>query len=119
MDLSLPFAASAHIPERKITEYLLSESHPTGQEKARFFRSLGFRRASPEALRGALLDLARRGRVTNVAASRFGSKFAVEGYVIGIEGASAWIRTVWLLEPGSTRPRFLTAYPVAPPKEIS
>ena len=117
MVLHLPFSASAFVPERKITGYLLSERHPTGREKARFFHGLSFTNARPEQLRAALLDVARRGILTRILPSRFGSKYVVEGYVNGPEGASARIRTVWILEPGSIRPRFVTAYPSPLSKE--
>jgi hypothetical protein len=41
--MNLPNRENAAIPEAKITEYLLSDSHRDGQHKAAFFRRFGYR----------------------------------------------------------------------------
>ena len=105
--MKLPNARAADIAPEKIESYLLSEAHPVGRSKARFFRSLGFGRADSELLRQELLRIAAEGEAQEVEAP-FGPKYLVEGVVVGRLGA-ANIRTVWILE--SERPRFVTAYP--------
>ena len=40
--MKLPRSLEAIVPERKLTGYLLSETHPVGRAKAKFFRALGF-----------------------------------------------------------------------------
>jgi hypothetical protein len=39
--MRLPNAEKAVIERRKLTEYLLSETHPAGRFKAQFFKNLG------------------------------------------------------------------------------
>ena len=105
--MKLPNARAAEIAPEKIEGYLLSEAHPVGRSKARFFRSLGFRREDAEALRLELQRIATEGEAQEVEAP-FGPKYLVDGVVVGRLGA-ANVRTVWILEAG--RPRFVTAYP--------
>jgi hypothetical protein len=52
----LPNASRAVVPEAKITRYLLSETHPAGRSKARFFTAHGFSPAQWEVLATALPD---------------------------------------------------------------
>ena len=40
--MKLPNKEHAFIPESKIKEYLLSDSHPTGRSKSKFFTMFGF-----------------------------------------------------------------------------
>jgi hypothetical protein len=40
--LELPNREQAFIQPAKLTEYLLSETHPVGKSKAKFFRYWGF-----------------------------------------------------------------------------
>jgi hypothetical protein len=108
----LPNAEQAEVPESKIREYLLSESHPAGQPKARFFAGLGYDVDAHAALAEGLRQIASTGALVRTVRSRFGSKYVVDGYLTGSSG-SAWIRTVWISETESTRPRFVTAYPLS------
>ena len=103
-----PNADAAQIAPEKIEGYLLPESHPVGRSKARFFRSLGFRREEAGALRLELLRIAGEGEASLVQ-TQFGSKYLVDGVLVG-RLRSANVRTVWILE--GERPRFVTAYPV-------
>ncbi len=53
--MKLPHRDRAHVPMRKLTNYLLSPSHPVGRSKAPFFRGLGFNASDADALRAELL----------------------------------------------------------------
>ena len=48
--MKLPNASVARVDFEKLTEYLLSETHPIGRSKAAVFRRLGFSRDQPEVL---------------------------------------------------------------------
>ena len=56
--MRLPNAERAVVAREKITEYLLSFTHPEGESKARFFTRFGFTPESWEELATALLSLA-------------------------------------------------------------
>ena len=40
--MQLPHVSSATVDRAKVVDYLLSETHPAGRSKARFFRAFGF-----------------------------------------------------------------------------
>ena len=106
----MPNAEAAEVADEKIVGYLLAEDHPGGRSKARFLKSLGFGEDEPQLLRDALLRIARDGQVVDELRSRFGTKHVVDGYLQG-PGGSAWVRTVWIVDQGTTAPRLVTAYP--------
>lgn len=108
----LPDARLAIIEGRKITDYLLSSSHPAGRAKAVFFRRYGFSAAAWTRLRDALLDHARSAPVISPADTPLGKKYILEGPLAAPDGRAPRIRTVWFIEIGETVPRFVTAYPV-------
>ena len=109
--MQLPNAARARVDRRKITEYLLSPSHPDGRAKAAFFRAVGFRLEDWQSLAQAFRDLAVTFPVTDVMESEFGTRYTVDGALATPEGRSVWVRTVWLIGPGSESARLITAFP--------
>jgi hypothetical protein len=107
----LPFADEAVIDERKITGYLLAESHAAGWAKAVFFRRLGFRIAAWPVLRKALLDHARVTDIAKTIETEFGRKYILLGTLAAPNGSTPLIQTVWFAEFDERLPRFVTAYP--------
>ncbi|MGE5597303.1 MAG: DUF6883 domain-containing protein [Hyphomicrobiales bacterium] len=82
---------NATIDERKIRDYLLSDTHPVGRAKARFFRQFGFERQDPELLRGALLRHVRAAGATTVE-TEFGTKYIVVGPLESPDGHNPLVR---------------------------
>jgi uncharacterized protein DUF6883 len=110
--MRLPNRENAYLPPGKLTGYLLSETHALGREKARFFRAHGYDTDNATLLEQGLLAIAREGEVSQEIASSHGRKFVVEGTMTTPRGTIINLRTIWLMEPGDERPRFITAYPV-------
>jgi hypothetical protein len=108
--VKLPNASAARVDVEKLTEYLLSETHPVGKYKARFFRKLGFHRDRPEMLLAELLKLARSAEVVDHVTTPLGKKYVMDGTLTG-PVASAMVRTVWIIERNTAMPRLVTAYP--------
>ena len=110
--MKLPMREKAYVPPRKLVDYLLSASHPVGRSKAKFFRSAGFDETNAHALEQRLIGIALSEEVTELEHTSHGIKYTVEGVIqTPAEGAQR-IRTVWIIETGQERPRFVTAYPV-------
>ncbi|MEW6112677.1 MAG: DUF6883 domain-containing protein [Thermodesulfobacteriota bacterium] len=109
--MRLPNGARALVERQKILDYLMNLKHPEGSGKARFFLSLGFRPREWQVLAEALLRVARDGSVTQVVESVHGSKYIVDGELYAPNGQTALLRTVWITETGTERPRLITAYP--------
>ena len=53
--MKLPNYEQAVLPERKITAYLLSSTHPDGRDKEKFFTAFGFSVEHWEILKDTLL----------------------------------------------------------------
>jgi len=53
--MKLPRREKAYVNREKLTDYLLSESHPVGRTKAKLFRKMGFSKKEPEFLEKAIL----------------------------------------------------------------
>ncbi|MFO8231799.1 MAG: hypothetical protein R6U20_03955 [Longimonas sp.] len=110
--MKLPRRDHAFIPERKLTSYLLSLSHPVGRGKARFFRRLGFDLSNTDILRDGLLTLARQSNVVRAEQTDYGTKYMVDGLLSTPRGDEVPVRTVWIIEESDRDvPRFVTAYP--------
>lgn len=109
--MKLPHRENAHVPAAKLSDYLLSETHPVGRLKSRFFRSVGFNETNLGYLEQQLLALAHSNEVQEVVESPYGRKYIIEGYLQAPLGQQVQICTVWLLELNDVHPRFITAYP--------
>lgn len=92
------------VPERKVTDYLLNPSHPTGAAKARFSAQFGFSAADPIALVEAISSHPNANRIVRIEESEFGTKSVVECSVTTPDGRNPCIRTVWMRDIG--RPPF-------------
>ncbi len=106
--MKLPNGDKAIIPKDKLKDYLLSETHPVGSSKAKFFRGLGFNEANVEQLAKLLLHIARTNDVKNIRKLTYGTNYTVEGTI----GKTVKIVTVWFTKTEKSRPSFVTAYPV-------
>lgn len=110
--MKLPNPDRAFVRTRKITHYLLSESHPVGRHKAKFFRGFGFSLLSWRRLETALLEHAARYEVAQVEKTPFGFSYAIDGPLLTPDERNPQVRTVWFIENGQTIPYFITAHPV-------
>ena len=114
--MKLPNLERASVRTGKISDYLLSATHPTGRHKARFFERFGFSHSSPEALIQSLIEHARSNEVSVVEQTAFGTRYTVDGALNSPDGRNPRLRVIWFTESGSDSPNFVTAYPVSEPK---
>lgn len=110
--MPMPHAAKLRVDRSKVVDYLLSEFNSRG--KATFFLRYGFRPEAWETLAAALTEQARNNPVVAVVDSAHGSRYSVNGDIETPSGRQPHprVRTVWILEQGSSEPRLITAYPV-------
>lgn len=108
--MELPFAHRLRVDESKITGYLLS--HSNGQGKAAFFLGFGFQPENWMTLADALTKLAQSNPVVAEVDSPYGKRYSVDGELHTPSGGRPKVRTVWILEHDSDRPRLITAHPV-------
>jgi len=107
----LPNADDAVIEPEKLRDYLLSTEHPHGRFKARFFAALGFRGDRWEELESALRIQHLTQEAVHVATATDGMKFKIRAMLVGPDGESAVVVSIWFVRPGESVPRFVTAYP--------
>lgn len=108
--MRLPNSDRAVIDSAKIRQYLLSTSHPVGRFKARFFESLGYSTDSWERLEADIRDLIVAAEARSSEKTDYGAKYEVRGTIIGPNGRSAEVVTVWIVLAGEDVPRLITAY---------
>ena len=110
--MRLPNAQQAHVDSAKITDYLLSASHPDGREKAKYFSSFGFHPEQWQSLSEALRVHGATHEVVEKEQGIYGIKYIVEGSLETPDGRNPYVRTVWQIDRESDHPRFITAHPV-------
>jgi hypothetical protein len=109
--VKLPNLENAHVPQAKITEYLLSSTHSTGRGKAKFFIQFGFSAEQWEVLAEALLNHAKEHEVTKLEPTPFGTRYVIEGTLETPVKRTPLVRVVWFIDTDGNTPRFVTAYP--------
>jgi hypothetical protein len=109
---TLPHIDAALIPAKKIVNYLLSEAHEAGRDKANFFKRFGFTAETWEVLAQAFLQHAAQHEIAKIESSPFGSRYVIEGSLQTPSGRSPQVRVVWFIDTGERVPRFVTAYPL-------
>jgi hypothetical protein len=110
--MRLPNAAGARLDPEKLTRYLLSDAHPVGRSKAKFFRGIGFDQSNIAVLEQGLVGIVTTEAVVETVASRHAVKYIVDGVITTPSGNRVRLRTVWIVETGQDIPRFVTAYPL-------
>lgn len=116
--MTVPNAVRAVLPAEKLSRYLLDVSHAVGGPKARFLRAHGFSESNAALLATGLRAIAAEGDGTEHP-SPFGTKYVVTGDLPTPRGILVRMTTVWIVEPGDDRPRFVTAYPAPRPSALS
>ena len=109
--MELPNRFEAFIPPQKLVGYLLSSTHAVGKGKAKFFRHFGFNELHADWLNDELLIVAHTATPIRTTTTPFGTKYVIDGTIDTPDGIMINVRTVWIIEEGEPRPRFVTAYP--------
>jgi len=78
--LSLTNRENAFIQPEKLIDYLLSENHPVGKSKAKFFRELGFNEENVTFLEQELSKIVRNQDVTEVITTEHGKYLSKINY---------------------------------------
>lgn len=110
--MKMPNVEQAQVDPEKLTGYLLSETHPVGRLKAKFFRRIGFNESNVWLLEHSLIEIAQTQEVVETLSSVHGVKYVVDGLIPAPSGKWVKLRTVWIIDQGQDRPRFVTAYPL-------
>jgi hypothetical protein len=97
------------IPEAKITQCLLVLK--ARNDKSRFLAQAGFTQENPEALRLAIQRQAMNKEAIEEKSNEYGTFYQVEGELIGVNGVSLSVITVWLQRQIDGKFQFVTLKP--------
>jgi hypothetical protein len=97
------------IPDTKITQYLLVPK--ARNDKSRFLAQAGFTQENPEALRLAIQMQAMDKEAIEEKSNEYGTFYQVEGDLIGVNGVSLSVVTVWLQRQIDAKFQFVTLKP--------
>lgn len=99
----------AVIPRSKLEDYALNPAHTDGRHKARLFKSiLGFDKSNWEHLAKIIFDELPFHEALPGGEGIFGKKFTVFLPVVGPNGNTAIVETIWIIRPGTDYPSFVT-----------
>lgn len=73
---------------------------------------MGFNELNIDLLKQGLLTIAQIEDVKEAVSSMHGVKYIIDGLLQTPVGDTIMIRTIWIIDKGQTRPRFVTTYPV-------
>jgi hypothetical protein len=109
--MRLPNVENAQVQREKLVGYLLASGHTVGGSKATFLARFGFTQENWPALQRALLQHASAHEVAASQVSDHGQFFEIVGPLSTPDGRNPTIRSVWLIDSGSSSPRLITIVP--------
>lgn len=98
------------MPEEKLAGYALDRAHPRGRHKARVLSSaLGIERTDWRYLRDQLIEGIVEAAVLGTRITPFGVLYEVMVLVDGLNGATAPVAAIWIVED-DRRPRLVSTW---------
>jgi len=101
----------AIIPAEKLRDYVLSPSHPDGRAKAAYLARLGYSQEAWPRLEADLRQQILTREAEPAKSSPYGQKYEILGPLMGPNGATAWVRAIWIVLTGEQEPRLVTLVP--------
>lgn len=95
----------------KLHGYLLNPTHPVGRFKARFFAALGYSADDWQTLEADLRIQHLSQPAQLEPPEPHGQPWTIRAILIGPNGQSAGVVSVWIVLTNTDVPRFVTAYP--------
>ena len=109
--MKLPNNEQAIVLDKKITDYLLSDSHEIGKHKADFFKRFGFDISDVDTFKNSLIQHSNEREIEKTNSSEYGYKYELKCEIQTPDKRNPCVVTVWIIEIGKQRPTFVTAYP--------
>lgn len=101
--------AEAIVPEEKITRYLLV--YKARNDKSKFLERAGFSLQNSEELRIAIFSLSQSGEAVADRNNEYGTFYRVDGELVGHNGVSLSVTTIWLQRSSDGVFQFVTLKP--------
>jgi hypothetical protein len=108
-DIDVKIPENAVIPDAKITHYLLVLK--ARNDKAKFLAQAGFTQECPDALKAALKNQAASNEAIEDRSNEYGTFYQVIGNLVGPNGMSLPVVTIWLRRQIDGKFQFVTLKP--------
>jgi hypothetical protein len=106
--LELPDFSIVDLDSRKITDYAMNPNHARGRDKYRVINSTtGLDIHDAALIENRIREGVRNGTPIPGTADEFGQRWAIDLPLSG-PGGSIMVRTAWIVDAGSSRPRLVT-----------
>ncbi len=109
--MQLPNSEQAVVTRAKTAGYALSETHPKGGSKARFFIEFGFHPDRWEVFAAALRQHCLQHEILATETTPWGVQYVIVGALETPDGRNPQVRSVWQIDHGADYPRFITGRP--------
>jgi hypothetical protein len=106
--VELPNRTKAIVKDKKLYNFLLSETHPKGASRAKLLNIWGFNNDNANKLRQELLKIAKTQDVVNSSRNAYRTNYVIDGTINTPQGENKRIRTVWSIAQNKTTPSFTT-----------
>jgi len=104
-------AADAYIDPRKLRDDALNLNHDSGRFKAAFFAQMGYDAENWQLLERDIREQHLTEGAERGSASSFGIKYNITAPLIGPNGATRWVTTVWIYRSGAEIADLVTIEP--------
>jgi hypothetical protein len=107
----MPNSAKALVAPEKISRYLFNVDNPIGKNKAKVFKAaLGYDLATGDDFIKAISEAIVGKDYVAHEITPWGEQYKIDVSIKGPNGATKVVRTTWMIDNGSDKPRFITAY---------
>lgn len=109
--MKLPAGQAAIVDRQKLVDYCLNPEHPRGKHKARVFATVvGFTAENADQLRALLLAAAATDDAEPAPSDQYGDRYVLDSDMTGPNGATAVVRSLWIIRRGETAPRLTSCF---------
>jgi hypothetical protein len=99
----------AIIPDAKITHYLLVQK--ARNDKSKFLAQAGLTQENPDALKSAIQRQSRVAEAIEDGSNEYGDFYRVVGNLVGANGVSLSVVTIWIQKQSDGKVQFVTLKP--------
>jgi hypothetical protein len=101
-------------PEKRY-EYVLNFANPDGESEARFLEEIGYKQPNWQILEADLRAQHLSQEARPGKQSRYGEKYEIVAPLVGPNGHTRWLRSIWMIRTGESVARFITLIPEKQP----
>lgn len=109
--MKIPNKDRAIIEQSKITEYLLNTEHKRGGSKAKMLLQFGYSLENWQQLESDIREFHLTDDVDTIKETAYGVRYEVRAALLTPSNRQLFVRTVWQIDIGASRPRLITLIP--------